>query len=1773
MLKTLLFQMLSQRIGDINIFNIAMEAYIDTRSLDSAKKQEDRMWEALQSVLETFSNKNDETLAIVVDSLDEMEGQKPEGRRVAERLQKLVHKAPNVRLILFSQSLELKHATTTTVMSMKENNTDDLQTIIRHGLRRLQHFLDRDEATQEHLVDQLTSFSKDSTLYAFLAVRFLKIQKSHTEFNQAVDALSKSQHTITDVVQRLMGAMKLDNDSKLLLSWLVDAERPLSREEVELLYQAQPQQGRLSDNRVNLDSIIRSVAPFVMAGEGLITLRHLAVKEALNSSLGSPLDRHKDLLMRLFVCAKNHLHPRDEREPTLGFLDQDTIETRLASDRILEYTVRYWTAHFRKSALYKAHGDLNLPKDFLSVFPNSVAFVLLEAGCWRMQSFPHETMELFKGAYHIRRAVYGDDHPTVLQSTIICAIFCENILCRPLDAVEWYSKAYKIGHTILGVQSELVITCCTTILRLTESYVSKTRTEIVTYREQTMMMLISAYKHRFGETSDEVMEMYSMMVDLYTSIGEQEKVTEVKSKIKEMTIIHARGDHTHEERPSGGSKQLSVTLKGSKERSVVEEYDGFIFDYSEETHEESWTITRVDEILSFAIRMIIEKKYSKAEEMLLELWLKVDENCRNTQTYEWHERKIQVTLRYVEVLHLQNRREEASALLLSCWTEYSNHSVSSFESIIVLLKEVGIFMKRLEMVSVALTVFQKCWSWFKSTHKTESTMFKEIEENIAITSREMVKESSTKSSSSSTSVTQASESVIREVFESSFSSTETTEITSTTVELSQSLTSIYMKEQKWSQAASVIKTTLMRSSFSSFFSESFESIDLKSSFASEQINLVMKLAECYIHQKRYEKAESLYLRLYRVHRKSCARLDDALVIKYTDIYVDFLKRHDMTNQLISFYQELLVEYRSFYGNTHEKTITVLYLLGDLCHSRSVTHGYWVDYYVEIVTSLNKGSLVCQESAFRALIIVAEHYYDSQRYSESLIYFRSIIATFCKFGTKFKYFDEVTIVQKIVEKYCKAMEETKVETSEYVSVLKELRQACIQFYGEQSSISLNVTLNLAEVCERSEKYQYEAVSYYEHIVKHSKTVSKSVVERSQNTLKSLYVKQVTSSANSKTVSKETMEKATSMSYERYLEMRKTHTVTHQATLTQLQELVTLYHKQSKTEAAVTEMRGLITECIMKVTSSKDLIETAKYMASIYTFCGYEAHARTLIHELKLQLIYKMPSKGCGFDVTSVDIHSCFSFIASLEWALRSDLSLTIASFMAEILAESMFYERFSTSIKTKSQTHIVLMHASRLRSMLYRMHRGKDFEIIETKTVNYFISVEPEIAKACSKNSIRTFLGVLLAHFSSHHEQFTEDTMTSRAGNAAVRELRSLLVQHKHKEAVELARCTYHFLMAHEGLDDPTEISLGFQLCLLMSGRGVQNESHQSNGDQQHDNNKRHMPSDPNLQKEMMDLSRKMLGEVIQICKTHNISLVRCQWGEINDLISLLGEVKDFEQMRWLLSTLWESREGQSKWGHDVMLALGTRLVQSLFMNAGRNDRERKEAIRLAEDISYNVRRVHGARHQRTLDTMSLLAALYTSSAQYYQTLAPNTNGNSGSSGDKNKDLARMYWKKACGVHEDVLKLLLDKDDDDNEASDDESVTSGSTHRRGTSTMSSSHMRMSLSQMSHQHLHHHHHHGPRSTITREQEIKAIEMHLRLLKIALQRLGEWARSSGEYERLTARVWGEFSAELKADGLKEDQVLSKKWKLDGYGNGRSEGGLNEGTFMEPVSWAVVC
>ena len=240
--------------------------------------------------------------------------------------------------------------------------------------------------------------------------------------------------------------------------------------------------------------------------------------------------------------------------------------------------------------------------------------------------------------------------------------------------------------------------------------------------------------------------------------------------------------------------------------------------------------------------------------------------------------------------------------------------------------------------------------------------------------------------------------------------------------------------------------------------------------------------------------------------------------------------------------------------------------------------------------------------------------------------------------------------------------------------------------------------------------------------------------------------------------------------------------------------------------------------------------------------------------------------------------------------------------------------------------------------------------------------------------------------------------------------------------------------------------------------------------------------------------------------------------------------------QWLLTTLWNTRDAQRTWPAEVLLNLGRRLICARYL-AGRP----VKAIRLAEDIAYNMRRAHGPRAPVTIETYELLAQLYTSTGLSYQQTAAK--------GDKAAGpVSQDYFKKAVGVHEDVLRLMVAAQggDADGEDSDDELDTAAALLAREGVTPKSP-----LG-------------GNSPALDTEQIDKsAIALkHLHLLRLAYQRLGAWPKPYAEYERLNAQLFRVFGGESSWKGVEG----TEKWEVKAGAKVESK----EGTFSGIRDWS---
>lgn len=182
-----------------------------------------------------------------------------------------------------------------------------------------------------------------------------------------------------------------------------------------------------------------------------------------------------------------------------------------------------------------------------------------------------------------------------------------------------------------------------------------------------------------------------------------------------------------------------------------------------------------------------------------------------------------------------------------------------------------------------------------------------------------------------------------------------------------------------------------------------------------------------------------------------------------------------------------------------------------------------------------------------------------------------------------------------------------------------------------------------------------------------------------------------------------------------------------------------------------------------------------------------------------------------------------------------------------------------------------------------------------------------------------------------------------------------------------------------------------------------------------------------------------------------------------------------------------------------------------------------------------MRRAHGPRALATIETYELLAQLYTSTGQSYQAKAAT---------DKTGPLAQEYFKKALGVHEDILRLVVDDHDD----SDDELDTAAYLLAREGVSIKSQDGKQEIEALDEESI----------------DKSAIALrHLKLLKLAYQRVGGWPKPYEEYERLNARIFREFGSDAQWKGVQGTEL----WNAKQFGEGKAES--KEGRFEGVKDW----
>lgn len=1066
--KRLALQLLEANIGDGGFLNALEHVHNLSTGSSSYSTLETELWKAVDIGLK---NSNAENLIIIIDGLDDRLGHQNTSE-ISKKLEIFASRYKHVRAIILSRNSAHLNMSKTKVLAITSDYThNDLQHTAKHAFENCEYFRNQSDHEREAIVEKLTHAVNGNFLTVELVAKSLEQEASLDAFTKTVKSFKEAPPVLESYLQQLVSTATADftkPETNLLLSWLLVAERPLSISELKGLLQVDLQKKTLVSRKTDiLNDIHNLCGSLVRIQNGIVRFRYGAIREYLvkvqaeGKKLPTVQSAQGDLTLRLLAYC--NLRFSDSCDPCFEPLDSAEVDRFFLQDTLLEYAARNWILHFKKSSWHKPTGSLELPNDFKANFPSSVYFSMIEWACWEPQTPTFEAIDLYNLALRLRRVVFTEKHHAVLQTLIICGGLYKKLSNTP-EAGSCFYQASRIGQSILKAHSTVTVTCTTTFLELTETMTSTTRTDIISKKEEMLQYAITACKHQYGKTSDTVIRYCTTLAEMYVAVNEKHKAEAVYRELHEIMIIrHGKG--SIEETTISG--HINIVLKADKHAEIVE-YEKEIFDTT--TEMEIWDVRRIKVTLKLAAVYEGHGELFKVEELYVMLWSRLVEHCHQIQTHgvniDVHISMIDVSLEYVRFLRRYHRHEEAAGVLICIWNEYEEYDFES-EVIFLRLKIVGELMRAISLFSMAVSVFKKCLSWFRSHGMHEHVESCQI--LISETTEEIT--TTTQTTTVSTATTTTTETTIREVFESTISKTT---VTKETISICRSLISFYFKSEQWSEAIKTSKKSLQL--IWRVVISGGGIIALPREFAAEAIEIAFKMALCHRRLHHFHEAESLYIRIYRACFNSCHIHDERLTNAYGAL-IKFYQEHGHWHKVIGIYQEVLIASRMHLGATHALTIKILYELGSLCAEHG--HGHAGEYYEEIITVLNGKSHVCHRDSFRAMQIMCKIYYEEGNWQKLKINCEILWETWTQHHTVHEF--EAEFIELLYMRYLYVLENHYATSIEIIRTITiQFRDTCVIVFGASATVTIRALIELAQVCMRSEKHVHEAIGYYEEV---------------------------------------------------------------------------------------------------------------------------------------------------------------------------------------------------------------------------------------------------------------------------------------------------------------------------------------------------------------------------------------------------------------------------------------------------------------------------------------------------------------------------------------------------------------------------------------------------------------------------------------------------------------------------------------------------------------------
>ncbi len=1445
LVKGLLSQLVEYHIGPSGLYsalsNMINAAATSANSVGGTKALMDALLIAFRNIADP--------LMVVIDGLNELGDREDQ---IIALLHVLVDFEPNtnIRTIIFSRPLKLSSDFSPRRLSIEPSCVqDDLH---RMAASFLSYLPSRERADVVQSIVQRAHGNFLWLMFVFLPWDTTK-EILPSDFKALPNALDTA-------CKQLISGVDLSAETvPLLLSTCAVAQRPLSLGEIEILMRLDLENRKWLRVKTNVQElVVRNCKDILIIRGGLVQFRHPFLKQTFAQDHTAPtMYAHTDLANRLLLYLRIVLAGPSELafNPVAPYV-MERLET---TNLLLNYALRYWTVHFRKSEMFDDPGSPILNSACRVFFPNSVYSAIVENTFWSSQP-AYDSLQALTLATRLRMDLLGS-HLSVLQSTVLSAKTLDR-MSQFEPALLNYKLAFDLSVKLLPEFHSFIALCANGYLDILNSHPDFEHGDADSAEPEILKYMIDVHGREFGSSSDGALHFNRLLAQYYGS-RDAGQSAQIYRRIHELSV-QRYGKASPQTKAATDMLVAALQRNGQRQAHEIVQYSDSVFDNI--VH--SFAVTdpqRIRASISKAesCKDGVRNDLIDAELLYLNLWHGIADahQRKGDDSVENIEKQLEIALLYARYLIQSKRVAEAQGILLGLWGQFERAQRSSsvndlFEEIALELNSMGLTGHSLEILGSVLD-WNRTHDAFKSEEARASAlrarraMLNGLEDNFSLQNQ--------------------SQEVLRRTFETV---TEGSQTDQSAINLARTLIESFKQSQRWQDVIWAANKVLQLT----WPSVLGDQVNVPDIYHPELGNMVLDLAQAHMMMKQLTASGQLYWQLFHAAKGAHNVDSSSTVSRAAQAALVIYKKTGHKDRIQHVYQDLHEYYQANFGEAHESTVESLYSLASFSMEQQDTK-HAVQYFSKIAKSLN-GPDCHSKQAIPALEALFRIHLTEQSWTKARSAFQSLWKVFI---LKAKAYDISPTRAKILyTEYIQFLEHCSQAGPDVLcKVTEEYRAGCITAFGDTSLVAVEAASYLAERLRSNEQTFLQAISLYEWINDELQDRPslcsdeiKMIESQAQSVLTEFYRDHV-----SDMIVDVALFRAAFLQEKRYSNDVKLYGPLSVLTLTSLSFWISFLFKQATQEAsneALQEMQHVVEDLMSLAREPSALYDAATLLSSSYVNNGHAAEGLLLVQRLLQRTFFPTSNADVLSDSKNLEgpNSSNLMFLTTLEACLTGS-KMSLGRVHSAAMLEAILWKNYQLLRKADTSRDTAIVYGARLWNLLLCQGSSSLITQIEDSLFDSFMT-----SYSCAfdphARTIRAFFKILLQELGQ--ERLEVDVPRS-ACIALNQHLQHILGQKSMLPTVSDVSCPgYQFISFIGAYEQEMNVEYGFELSLLLASDTIRSAS------------------DQNFSTEMFELSKSVMCDVVRICKTYDYSFERVDPAHLSKIVSLMGLHRNFEDL-------------------------------------------------------------------------------------------------------------------------------------------------------------------------------------------------------------------------------------------------------------------------------------